>query len=99
MAIFDPTVRSLQGYRCPEWFRDAKFGIYVHWGVYSVAEFGEWYGRNMYIEDSPSYKHHLATYGHPSEFGYRKFIPMWKAESFDPDGLLALFMKMPSSMP
>ena len=90
---FQPTAESLQRYECPEWFRDAKFGIYLHWGVYSVAERGEWYGRQIYIEDTSEYKHHVKTYGHPSEFGYKDFIPMWKAENFDPDRLLALFKR------
>ncbi len=89
---FEPTVTSLQNnYKCPEWFRDAKFGIYLHWGVYSVAERAEWYGRQMYIPDDPVYEHHVKTYGHPSEFGYKDFIPMWKAEKFDPDRLVGLF--------
>jgi alpha-L-fucosidase len=86
-------VESLQNYKCPEWFRDAKFGIYLHWGAYSVAERGEWYARRLYEEDRDEYKHHLKTYGHPSEFGYKDFIPMWKAEKFDPDALLALFKR------
>jgi alpha-L-fucosidase len=88
---FEPTVESLRHYACPEWFRDAKFGIYVHWGVYSVAERGEWYAREMYQEGSPVYQHHVATWGHPSKFGYKDFIPLWKAEKFDPDAWLALF--------
>jgi alpha-L-fucosidase len=90
---FQPTVESLRQYECPEWFRDAKFGIYLHWGAYSVAEQGEWYARKLYDETTPEYKHHLEHYGHPSEHGYKDFIPMWKAEKFDPDALLALFKK------
>jgi alpha-L-fucosidase len=82
---FQPTVKSLQQYEAPEWFRDAKFGIYVHWGVYSVAEMGEWYGRNMYEEGSSTYAQHIATYGHPSKFGYKDLIPLWQAEHFDPE--------------
>ena len=70
---FEPTVESLQKYECPEWFRDAKLGIYLHWGAYSVAEQGEWYARKLYLEDTPEYAHHLKTYGHPSEFGYKDF--------------------------
>jgi len=88
---FEPTAESLKHYRCPEWFRDAKFGIYLHWGVYSVAERAEWYARQMYIEGDELYEHHCKTYGHPSEFGYKDFIPMWKAERFDPDRLVMLF--------
>ncbi len=90
-TVFKPTVESLRQYKCPEWFRDAKFGIYLHWGVYSVVEQGEWYARNMYKYKSKQYKHHVKTYGHPSKFGYKDFIPMWKAEKFDPDALVKLF--------
>lgn len=90
---FTNTIESLQQYECADWFRDAKFGIYLHWGAYSVAEQGEWYARNLYIEDRPEYEHHVKTYGHPSTFGYADFIPMWKAEKFDPDALLALFKR------
>ncbi len=88
---FKPTIESLLHYECPEWFRDAKFGIYIHWGVYSVAEFGEWYGRQMYEEGKETYLYHLENYGHPSEFGYIDFIPMWKAENFDADEMVKLF--------
>ncbi len=88
---FEPTIESLSGYTCPEWFRDAKFGIYLHWGAYSVAERGEWYARKLYIEGGPDYDYHVKTYGHPSEFGYADFIPQWKAERFDPEALVALF--------
>ncbi len=90
-VVFEGTMESLKQYDCPEWFRDAKFGIYLHWGAYSVAEQGEWYARKLYDETTPEYAHHVKTYGHPSEFGYADFIPMWKAENFDPDALLALF--------
>jgi len=76
----------------PEWFRDAKFGIYFHWGVYSVPAFGsEWYPRNMHIKKRPEYKHHLETYGDPTEFGYADFVPKFKAEKFDADQWAALF--------
>ncbi len=90
-ARFEPTWDSLQQYSCPEWFRDAKFGIYVHWGVYSVPAQGCWYGRNMYERNRPQYQYHRDNWGHPSEFGYKDFIPMWKAENFDPDVWLRLF--------
>jgi len=91
-VTFEPTLDSLlANYRCPDWFRDAKFGIYLHWGVYSVAERGEWYARRMYLEGGDVYKHHAETYGHLSEFGYKDLIPMWKAERFDPDRLVGLF--------
>ena len=90
---FEPTIESLKNYVVPEWFRDAKLGIYLHWGVYSVAEQGEWYPRDLYREDQTEYLHHLKTYGHPSEFGYKDLIPLWKAENFDPDKLVKLFKK------
>jgi alpha-L-fucosidase len=92
-TLFEPTIESLKGYQCPQWFRDAKFGIYLHWGVYSVVERGEWYPRRMYIEGSPEYEHHVETYGHPSQFGYKDFVPMWTAERFDPVRLVSLFKR------
>ena len=78
----------------PEWFRDAKFGIYFHWGVYSVPAFGsEWYPRNMHFKNRSEYQHHVETYGDPLEFGYDKFVPMFKAEKFDADQWAELFQK------
>jgi len=78
----------------PEWFRDAKFGIYFHWGVYSVPAFGsEWYPRNMHMKNRNEYAHHAEKYGDPGEFGYDKFVPMFKAEKFDADQWAALFEK------
>jgi alpha-L-fucosidase len=83
---------SLAGYRVPEWFRDAKFGIFIHWGVYSVPAFGnEWYSRNMYVAGNAAFKHHVATYGPQSKFGYKNFIPMFRAEHFDANAWLDLF--------
>jgi alpha-L-fucosidase len=85
---------SLENYRVPEWFRDAKFGIFIHWGVYSVPAFGnEWYPRNMYIQGSETFKHHAATYGSQSKFGYKDFIPEFRAEHFDPDAWVDLFAR------
>src|ERR1700739_4787362 len=79
------TWESLSKYKTPEWFRDAKFGIFIHWGVYSVPAFGsEWYSRNMYQQGMPDFAHHVATYGPQSKFGYKDFIPLFKAEHFDP---------------
>lgn len=81
---FSADWNSLSAYRVPEWYRRAKFGIFIHWGVYSVPAFGsEWYSRNMYIKDSWEYKHHIETYGPHKDFGYKDFIPMFKAEKFD----------------
>ncbi|MGO9083666.1 MAG: alpha-L-fucosidase [Candidatus Sulfotelmatobacter sp.] len=91
---FRPDWESLQKYEVPEWYKDAKFGIFIHWGVYSVAAFGnEWYPRNMYSEGSEEYKHHIATYGAQDKFGYKDFIPMFKAEKFDAAAWAELFKK------
>ncbi len=90
---FQPTRESLRQYRCPEWFRDAKFGIWAHWGPQSAPEMGDWYARNMYLQGHRQYNHHLKTYGHPSKSGYKDVIPTWKAENFDPDYLLGLYRK------
>src|SRR5437879_2679558 len=91
---FRPDWESLKAYEVPEWYRDAKFGIFIHWGVYSVPAFGnEWYPRNMYREGSEEYKHHIATYGAQDKFGYKEFIPMFKAEHFDPAAWAELFKK------
>ena len=85
---------SLQKYEVPEWYQDAKFGIFIHWGAYSVPAFGnEWYPRNMYVPGSPEYKHHVATYGPQDKFGYKDFLPMFKAEHFDPAAWAELFKK------
>ncbi|MGE5734455.1 MAG: alpha-L-fucosidase, partial [Acidobacteriota bacterium] len=85
---------SLQKYEVPQWYKDAKFGIFIHWGVYSVPAFGnEWYPRNMYVQGSPEYKHHVAAYGRQDKLGYKDFIPMFKAEHFDPGAWAELFKK------
>jgi alpha-L-fucosidase len=91
---FRPDWESLQKYEAPEWYKDAKFGIFIHWGAYSVPAFGnEWYPRNMYSQGSDEYKHHIATYGSQDKFGYKDFIPMFKAEHFDPAAWAELFKK------
>lgn len=78
----------------PEWLKDAKFGIYFHWGVYSVPAYGsEWYPRNMFLEGQREFDHHVNTYGHPSEFGYHDFVPMFKAENFNAQEWSELFVK------
>jgi len=90
-ASFEPTWDSLSQYSCPEWFRDAKLGIFVCWNLHSLQGVDDWYARNMYLADTPIYKHHVKTYGHPSMFGFKDFIPMWKAENFDADDLVRQF--------
>ena len=89
---YKDTWESLSQYRVPEWYKDSKFGIFIHWGLYSVPAYGsEWYSRNMYIKDSWEYNHHIETYGAHKDFGYKDFIPMFKAEKFSADEWCDLF--------
>ncbi|HTL74054.1 MAG TPA: alpha-L-fucosidase [bacterium] len=88
---FKPDWNSLTNYQTPEWFRDAKFGIWAHWGPQCQPEDGDWYARNMYVQGSGQYKSHLAEYGHPSTNGFKDVIHVWKAEHFDPDKLLKFY--------
>ncbi len=90
---FAGTMDSLTNYSCPEWFRDAKFGIWAHWGPQAVPEMGDWYARKMYIQGDPDYEDHLRRWGHPSTNGWKDIIPLWKAESWNPDKLMALYKK------
>ena len=90
---FKPDWNSLTNYQTPDWFRDAKFGIWISWGPQSVPCAGDWYARNMYIQGSSAYKHHLQHYGHPSTNGYKDILPLWKAEKFDPATLVKLYQK------
>ena len=92
-SLFEPTMESLGQFVCPEWFRDAKFGIWSHWGPQSVPMYGDWYARGMYLEGEPQYYYHWRKYGHPSKFGYKDLVKLWKAERFDPAGLMALFVE------
>src|SRR5674476_1452398 len=73
---YKPTDESLKQYQYPEWFRDAKFGIWAHWGPQAVPRQGDWYARRIYQEKDPAYKYHTEHYGHPSEFGYKDIIPV-----------------------
>jgi alpha-L-fucosidase len=89
---FRPDWGSLQGFKVPQWYADAKFGIFIHWGVYSIPAFGgEWYSRNMYAKGNPAFEHHIKTYGPQTKFGYKDFIPMLKAEAFDAGDWARLF--------
>ena len=91
---FQPKWASLENNAVPEWYLDAKFGIFIHWGVYSVPAFqNEWYPRNMYLKDQPAYKHHLETYGPQKQFGYKDFIPRFTAEKWNPVEWAELFKK------
>src|SRR5215207_10183368 len=90
---FEPTWESLENFRVPDWYLDAKFGIFIHWGAYSVPAFAnEWYPRNMYIKGSKEFEHHVATYGPHNKFGYKDFIPMFRAERFDAHAWVELFV-------
>ena len=91
--VFKPSVESLQQYETPEWFGDAKFGIWVCWNAYTVPAVGDWYARNMYIEGHPHYKYHVEHYGHPSKFGYKDIINLWKGEDFNAQELVDLFVE------
>ena len=90
---FQPTWESLQQYQAPQWFRDAKFGIWAHWGPQCQPEAGDWYARHMYIQGHPQYQFHLEHYGHPSKFGFKDVIHQWKAENWDPAKLMGLYKR------
>ena len=90
---FQPTWDSLKQYQAPEWFRDAKFGIWAHWGPQCAPEDSDWYARNMYIQGHKQNVYHLAHYGPPSQFGFKDVIHTWKAENFDPEKLVALYKR------
>src|SRR5450432_1737949 len=90
---FKPSEQSLKQYQYPVWFRDAKFGMWAHWGPQAVPRQGDWYAKNMYMQGSAQNKYHVATYGPPSKFGYKDIIPLWKAEKFDADALMKLYKK------
>jgi alpha-L-fucosidase len=91
---FKASWQSLEGYRVPAWFRDAKFGIFIHWGVFSVPAFdNEWYSRNMYVLGALPYEYHRAVYGPQSKFGYKDFIPRFTMAKFDPGAWADLFVR------
>ena len=89
---FQPDWKSLAQFQTPQWYQDAKFGIFIHWGAYSVPAFGsEWYPRNMYKADQPEFAHHVQRYGSQKDFGYKELIALFKAERFDPQQWAELF--------
>jgi alpha-L-fucosidase len=91
---FAPNWESLSQYEVPEWFRDAKFGIWAHWGPQCVEGSGDWMARSIYIEGSREYQYHVENYGHPSEFGFKDVLPLFKAENWDPDYLVGFYKKI-----
>ena len=90
---FQPTWESLKQYKAPEWFRDAKFGLWAHWTAQCVPEQGDWYARQMYIQGHPQYRYHVERYGHPSKFGFMELDNLWKAEKWEPEALMQLYVK------
>lgn len=90
---FQPTRESLKAWQVPDWYKDAKFGIWSHWGPQSATDYGDWYARNMYMQGSHQYEIHVKKYGHPSKFGFKDVIPTWKAEKFEPDHLMEMYKK------
>ncbi|MDR2936390.1 MAG: alpha-L-fucosidase [Rikenellaceae bacterium] len=91
-GVFEPTVESLtENYTCPEWFRDAKLGIWAHWSAQCVPEQGDWYARSMYVQGHKQYDVHIEQYGHPSEFGFMEIDNLWKADKWDPEALMELY--------
>lgn len=90
---FEPNWKSLSRYQPPDWFRDAKFGIWAHWGPQCQPEAGDWYARDMYLDGSRQNKHHLDHYGSPASYGFKEVIRDWHAENWDPKKLLALYQR------
>jgi alpha-L-fucosidase len=90
---FEPTWESLAQYKIPEWFRNAKFGIWAHWGAQCQPEQGDWYARFMYAEGSREYNWHVKNLGHPSEFGFKDICNAWKAQNWNPEQLVAFYKK------
>ncbi len=92
---YEPTLESFEKhYEFPEWYRDAKFGIWAHWGPQAVPRMGDWYAKYMYKQGSRQYNYHLEHYGHPSEVGYKDVIPDWKAERWNPEQLMKLYKRV-----
>ena len=88
---FSPTWESLRTYQVPEWFRDAKFGIWAHWGPQCVEGSGDWMAREMYMEGNFKYNYHRQHYGHPSEVGFKDILPLFKAENWNPEELVRFY--------
>ena len=89
---FQPTWDSLKAhYKTPDWFRDAKFGIWAHWSAQCVPEQGDWYARKMYMQGDPTYEWHVKNYGHPTKFGFMEIDNLWKAEKWQPEQMMQLY--------
>jgi alpha-L-fucosidase len=90
---FQPNWESLSSYRVPDWYRDAKLGIWAHWGPQCQPEMGDWYAQRMYQEKNAAYRFHVERYGHPSKFGFKDVIHEWKADKWAPEKLMALYKR------
>jgi alpha-L-fucosidase len=90
---FQPNWESLSNYQVPDWYRDAKLGIWAHWGPQCQPEMGDWYAQKMYQEKGAIYKFHCQKYGHPSKFGFKDVINVWKADKWQPEELIALYKR------
>ena len=91
---FEATWEShVKNYTVPEWYRDAKFGMWAHWTAQCVPEQGDWYARNMYMQGTKDYDYHVAHYGHPSKFGFMELDNLWKADKWDPEKLMQLYQR------
>ncbi len=90
-GAFAPDWESLADWECPEWFKDAKFGIWAHWGPQCEAEDGDWYARYIYASGSSRQDYHMQKYGDPATFGFKEVINEWEAEEWDPDALVKLY--------
>ncbi len=91
---YEPNWQSFGAhYRCPEWFRDAKFGIWAHWTAQCVPEQGDWYARNMYVQGHRNYKYHLEHYGHPTRFGFMEIDHLWRAGEWEPADLIGRYKR------
>ena len=88
---YQPTWDSLLQYETPEWYQDAKFGIWAHWSPQCVPEAGDWYARNMYEEGQKQYQYHREHYGSPTRFGYKELCTQWTLLDWQPDELITRF--------
>lgn len=90
---YEPTWKSIEANYpgTPEWLRDSKFGIWIHFGPQSAGESGDWYARKMYVEGTPAYENHLKNYGHPSEVGYKEVLRDWNPKKFNPKALVDIY--------
>src|SRR5271170_7022501 len=90
---FEPNWESLAQYKVPDWYRNAKFGIWAHWDAQCVPEQGDWYARKMYMQGDADYEYQVAHYGHPSKVGFKDIDHLWLAENWEPEKLIDLYKR------